>query len=138
MRGRVWPVAPAAHWGAGTPEWHEWGSVLYVPSVSRGVINNHCSWTSRTSRYHGTPRTSRDSRSVCLLVLPPVNSRLWMQWILATFIQILTARPGTGGREKRGLQKVHAHNMGTLMLPSASADEKLLRPEWMNYMPKVT
>lgn len=111
--------------------------MFHVPSVSRGVINNHCPWTSRTSRCHGTPRTSRDSRSVYLLALSPVNSRLLMQWILATFVQILTARAGTRGREKRGLQKAHAHNPGTLMLSSASADEKL-RPEWVNYMPKVT
>lgn len=74
VRGRVWPAAPAAYWGAGTTEGHEWGSVFHVPSVSRGVINNHCPWTSRTSRCHGTPRTSRDPRSVCLLALPPVSS----------------------------------------------------------------
>lgn len=77
----------------------------------------------------GTP-----GQSVCLLY---PQSAAWVQWILTTFVQILTARAGTRGREKRGLQKAHAHNMGTLMLLSASADEKL-RPEWVNYKPKVT
>lgn len=75
------------------------GAQSHVPSVSRGIVNHHCPRTSWTSWCHGTPRTSRNPRSVCYLAVFPICSRMD-----ATDSSHSCSNPDTKGRNygKRG------------------------------------